>query len=196
MIATTIAMDTIATPLGPLVAAQSPAGLALLEFADRFTAERNRRFLARRFPAWDGVARGRVPAAVAEELAAYFAGELTRFTLPLDAGGTPFQRRVWAALAAIPCGTTMSYDEVARAIGEPGKHRAVARANGQNPLAIIVPCHRVIGADGSLRGYGGGLERKAWLLAHEARMAVRSGSAAARRSAAAPALSASPPPPR
>jgi len=191
---TPIAIDTIATPLGPLVAAQSPAGLALLEFADRFTAERNRRFLARRFPAWDGVARGRAPAAVAEELAAYFAGGLTRFTLALDPGGTPFQRRVWAALAAIPCGTTMSYDEVARAIGEPGKHRAVARANGQNPLAIIVPCHRVIGADGSLRGYGGGLERKAWLLAHEARMVGAPRPAA--DLAAAPALSASPPPPR
>jgi AraC family transcriptional regulator of adaptative response/methylated-DNA-[protein]-cysteine methyltransferase len=185
-----IAMDTVETPIGPLVAAASPDGLALLEFADRFSAERNRRFLAHRFPAWDGVPRGRVPAAVAAELAAYFAGELACFTLPLDAGGTPFQRRVWAALVTIPCGATESYDGVARMIGDPGKHRAVARANGQNPLAIIVPCHRVIGADGALRGYGGGLRRKAWLLAHEAKMAARSGRSTVFE--ALPALSASP----
>jgi AraC family transcriptional regulator of adaptative response/methylated-DNA-[protein]-cysteine methyltransferase len=180
-----IAMDTVDTPIGPLVAAASPAGLALLEFADRFTAERNQRHLVRRFPAWDGVPRGRVPAAVTEELAAYFAGELAHFTLPLDAGGTAFQRRVWAALATIPCGTTASYDGVARLIGDPGKHRAVARANGQNPIAIIVPCHRVIGADGALRGYGGGLRRKAWLLAHEEKMAARLGLGGARPAPAA-----------
>jgi methylated-DNA-[protein]-cysteine S-methyltransferase len=104
-----------------------------------------------------------------EQLEAYFAGELTDFDLEVDLQGTPFQRRVWAALREIPYGETVSYGELARHVGQPGAARAVGLANNRNPLAIVVPCHRVIGADGSLTGYGGGLERKAWLLEHEAR---------------------------
>ncbi len=101
------------------------------------------------------------------QLQAYFAGELRDFELPLAAKGTPFQQRVWRALCAIPYGATISYGELARRIGQPTASRAVGLANGRNPIAIVVPCHRVIGANGSLTGYGGGLERKRWLLAHE-----------------------------
>lgn len=105
---------------------------------------------------------------VVEQLNAYFASELTDFELPMTMRGTEFQRRVWAALCEIPYGETISYGELARWVGNPKASRAVGLANGRNPLAIVVPCHRVIGADGSLTGYGGGLERKVWLLEHEA----------------------------
>ena len=99
-----------------------------------------------------------------EQLAAYFAGELTDFDLDLKLAGTTFQRRVWAALQTIPYGETRSYGEIAIQIGAPGASRAVGLANGRNPIGIIVPCHRVIGASGSLTGYGGGLDRKRALL--------------------------------
>ena len=101
----------------------------------------------------------------------YFAGTRRAFELPLSMGGTDFQRRVWQALGAIPYGETTSYGALARSLGTPGASRAVGAANGQNPLSIIVPCHRVIAQNGKLTGYGGGLERKEWLLAHEARQA-------------------------
>ncbi len=104
---------------------------------------------------------------VVEQLEAYFAGELTDFEIPMTMRGTDFQRRVWASLCEIPYGETISYGELARRVGNPKASRAVGLANGRNPLAIVVPCHRVIGADGSLTGYGGGLERKVWLLEHE-----------------------------
>jgi methylated-DNA-[protein]-cysteine S-methyltransferase len=100
----------------------------------------------------------------AQQLQAYFAGTLQRFELPLAPHGTPFQQRVWQALLRIPYGRTSSYREIADVIDEPGKARAVGAANGQNPIAIIIPCHRVIGSHGELVGYGGGLERKRWLL--------------------------------
>ncbi len=103
------------------------------------------------------------------QLQAYFAGELREFDLPLAPEGTPFQQRVWRALCDIPYGETISYGELARRIGQPKASRAVGLANGQNPISIVVPCHRVIGANGSLTGYGGGLERKRWLLAHESK---------------------------
>ncbi|MDX2597050.1 MULTISPECIES: methylated-DNA--[protein]-cysteine S-methyltransferase [Streptomyces] len=102
-----------------------------------------------------------------EQLAAYFAGELTRFTLELRLHGTPFQRSVWEQLTRIPYGETRSYGELAVALGSPGASRAVGLANGRNPVGIIVPCHRVIGAGGSLTGYGGGLDRKRRLLDFE-----------------------------
>ena len=106
------------------------------------------------------------------QLAAYFAGDLTDFDLPLAAGGSGFQQRVWAALREIPYATTCSYGDIAARLGlPPGASRAVGLANGSNPVSVIVPCHRVIGADGSLTGYGGGLERKRWLLDHELRHA-------------------------
>lgn len=105
------------------------------------------------------------------QLGAYFAGELTLFDLPLAPAGTSFQQRVWRALTEIPYGQTWSYGQLAQRIGAPGAARAVGLANGRNPLPIIVPCHRVIGSTGALTGYGGGIERKRWLLAHETRIA-------------------------
>jgi methylated-DNA-[protein]-cysteine S-methyltransferase len=107
------------------------------------------------------------------QLQEYFAGQRTRFELPISMVGTPFQRRVWDALKTVPYGETRSYAQVAKAIGNPAAMRAVGLANGKNPISIIVPCHRVIGSDGSLTGYGGGLERKRFLLDLESRVARR-----------------------
>lgn len=109
---------------------------------------------------------GPLPEAV-RQLKEYFAGSRRGFELPLRLKGTEFQQRVWNALTAIPYGATISYGELAKRIGNPNASRAVGLANGRNPISILVPCHRVIGADGSLTGYGGGLARKQWLLAHE-----------------------------
>lgn len=111
-------------------------------------------------------------AAAAAQLSEYFAGRLTSFDLPVTMTGTAFQRLVWSALLDIPYGTTVSYGELAAAIGRPSAARAVGLANGRNPVSIIVPCHRVVGTDGSLAGYGGGLERKQYLLALERRVAA------------------------
>ncbi|MFI5458369.1 MAG: methylated-DNA--[protein]-cysteine S-methyltransferase [Isosphaerales bacterium] len=107
---------------------------------------------------------------VYDQLRAFFAGELRTFELPLRMAGTPFQRLVWEGLLGIPFGATLSYAELARRIGRPGASRAVGAANGRNPISIVVPCHRVIGANGTLTGYGGGLDRKEWLLRHEAKV--------------------------
>jgi methylated-DNA-[protein]-cysteine S-methyltransferase len=105
-------------------------------------------------------------------LTRYFAGETAAIDgVAVEMNGTPFQKTVWAALRRIPCGTTISYADLARRIGEPSAVRAVGTANGANPVALIVPCHRVIGSNGSLTGYGGGLDRKQWLLTHEGVMA-------------------------
>ena len=106
---------------------------------------------------------------VASQLDAYFEGELIVFDLEMDPIGTVFQRSVWSQLCEIPYGETISYGELAGRVGNPNASRAVGLANGRNPIAIVIPCHRVIGADGSLTGYGGGLERKTWLLDHETR---------------------------
>lgn len=114
-----------------------------------------------------------VLAAAATQLRAYFGGELTSFDLPLTLEGTQFQRTVWASLQAIPYGETISYGQLARRIGQPSAFRAVGLANGRNPVAIVVPCHRVIGADGSLTGYGGGMDRKQFLLRLEQRVSGR-----------------------
>ena len=110
------------------------------------------------------------------QLDAYFDGALRDFDLPLHAGGTPFQQRVWEALRAIPYGRTASYGQLARQLGRPGAARAVGAANGRNPLSIVVPCHRVIGASGTLTGYGGGVRNKRWLLDHERRVLGHGGN--------------------
>jgi methylated-DNA-[protein]-cysteine S-methyltransferase len=108
------------------------------------------------------------PGGLVSILRGYFAGDVRALDrIPADPGGTPFQQRVWSALRAIPVGTTLSYSALALEIGEPEAVRAVGTANGSNPVAVVIPCHRVIGKGGSLIGYGGGLERKRWLLAHE-----------------------------
>jgi methylated-DNA-[protein]-cysteine S-methyltransferase len=119
-------------------------------------------------PEADGVLR-----AARDELRAYFAGELQSFTVPVAPEGTAFQRRVWEELRRIPYGEAISYGELARRVGRPGAARAVGAANSRNPVSVIVPCHRVIGGDGRLVGYAGGLDRKRWLLDHEARSAGR-----------------------
>lgn len=157
----------IETPLGPMLALASERGLVMLEFLDRPILVDELAALRERF------ACALLPGDSAHlqhatrELSAYFAGSLRDFTVPLDIRGTAFQTRVWHALVAIPYGATCSYGELARAIGQPTAQRAVGLANGQNQLAIIIPCHRVIGANGKLVGYGGGMARKQWLLRHE-----------------------------
>ena len=124
----------------------------------------------------------RNPGGLTAALSAYFNGALERIDhLPVAAAGTPFQRKVWKALRAIPCGTTLSYSELARRIGRPASVRAVGHANGANPVGVVVPCHRLVGRDGSLTGYGGGISRKRWLLAHEASAAPRAFASKARR---------------
>jgi methylated-DNA-[protein]-cysteine S-methyltransferase len=110
---------------------------------------------------------GPVLARTRQQLTEYFAGARTTFDLPLDPPGTPFQREVWDALRTIPYGATTSYSELAQRLGDPRATRAVGAANGKNPIPIIVPCHRVVGARGELTGFGGGLDRKRWLLEHE-----------------------------
>jgi methylated-DNA-[protein]-cysteine S-methyltransferase len=109
-------------------------------------------------------------AAAVRQLDDYFAGIRTEFDLPLDAHGTPFQHAAWGVLRSIPFGTTMTYGQQAVALGDPNKARAVGAANGRNPIGIIVPCHRVVGASGALTGFAGGLDAKAWLLDHERRV--------------------------
>jgi methylated-DNA-[protein]-cysteine S-methyltransferase len=152
---------SLATPLGELrLATDADGALAALAFADGPP-------LARLLgPAAALAPRAERTAPVVAELEAYFAGRLRVFSTPLSpALGTPFQRRVWSALARIPFGTTWSYKRLAAEAG--GVARAVGQANGANPICLVVPCHRVISADGTLGGYSGGLERKRWLLRHE-----------------------------
>ncbi len=151
------------SPVGPLTLVAEDGALAAIDFGPAAVASSTA-----------GAPRDDADAALAEarrQLESYFAGKRRTFSLPLSPRGTPFQRRVWTALEAIPYGETASYGEIAAAIGAPGSARAVGAANGANPLPIVIPCHRVIGADGSLTGYGGGMERKKRLLALEAKVA-------------------------
>ena len=159
-------LDRMASPLGKLLLVTDAEGCLLaVDFHDY---EARLRALLRRFHGSDTTADGVAPAGVRDALAAYFAGRLDALAeIPWRAGGTAFQRLVWAALTAIPPGATQTYAGLACAIGRPSAVRAVGAANGANPLSIVVPCHRLIGADGGLTGYGGGLHRKAWLLRHE-----------------------------
>ncbi len=145
----------IESPVGRLQLVGDRRGLKLLEFTAAKTGERHREDWER--------SEGHF-AEVAAQLREYFAGRRRVFNVPLNLAGTPFQLSVWAKLREIPYGTTVSYADIARAIGRPRAVRAVGAANGQNPIPIIVPCHRVIGKDGSLTGYGGGLELKSLLL--------------------------------
>ncbi len=163
----------LSTPLGEMLAVASPQGLCLLEFVGQGGVQRELAQVeaARGGPVQPGDSA--VLAQTAQELAEYFAGQRQRFGVPLDLVGTPFQRSAWQALLAIPYGQTRSYASQAHAIARPSATRAVAAANGQNKVSIIVPCHRVIGSDGSLTGFGGGLPRKRALLALEGAAAQR-----------------------
>jgi AraC family transcriptional regulator of adaptative response/methylated-DNA-[protein]-cysteine methyltransferase len=157
------------TPLGPMTAVADDRALYLLEYVDRRGLEREIERLRARLKA--GIAPGRTAPIVQieAELEAYFAGRSTSFETPLARGGSPFQNSVWDALLTIPPGETLSYTDLARAVGNPRAVRAVAQANGANQFAIVIPCHRVINANGELGGYGGGVPRKRWLLEHERR---------------------------
>lgn len=154
----------IDSAVGPLIAGATDRGIALLEYADRRTLEAQGAALEERLRLPVAAASHPYLATLEAELSEYFAGKRRAFTLPVDEPGTPFQERVWAALRTIPYGETWSYAELARAVGEPEATRAVARANSMNRVAIVVPCHRVVAADGGLGGYSGGLWRKARLL--------------------------------
>lgn len=148
----------VASPIGPLTLVACDGALTGVFMADHLHRAAQSTF-GQRVSAGFGEA--------AEQLEQYFAGERTEFTLHTHAAGSEFQRRVWAFVATIPYGQTRSYSSVAEAIGRPDRLRAVAAAIGRNPLTVVVPCHRVIGADGSLTGFAGGLDRKRWLLERE-----------------------------
>ena len=160
-----IGLNEFDSPIGPLTVAAREERVCLLHFGP--DGETVRRWLAR----WYGV--GAVtphgdPAGAVGALSAYFAGDVAALDgIAVEMNGTPFQQRVWTALRTVMPGRTASYAQIARHIGAPSSVRAVGAANGANPVALIVPCHRVIGTNGSLTGYGGGLERKEWLLRHE-----------------------------
>jgi AraC family transcriptional regulator of adaptative response/methylated-DNA-[protein]-cysteine methyltransferase len=152
------------TPLGEMVAVADDHGLHLLEFTDRRALGAELKALWKRARGKLGLGRRPVIDQAERELADYFSGRRAEFQTPLHFHGSEFTRSVWAQLRRIPAGQVRSYGQIADAIGRPGSARAVARANGANPIALMVPCHRVIGADGSLTGYGGGLWRKQKLI--------------------------------
>ena len=159
-----ISAGTLKTPIGVLHVAASAGAVLHIELP--------RAHAARSFDGWIErhlLHRATTPVlrAALAQLREYFAGKRRAFDVPVDPDGTEFQRRVWAAMAAIPFGETRSYGSIAAELGAPDKARAVGAAAGANPIPIIIPCHRVIGTDGSLTGYGGGLRMKVWLLRHE-----------------------------
>ena len=157
----------ISTPLGPMLAIATEEGICLLEFTDRRMLETELKQLHKIYMTSILPGTSQYFGMVEEQLNQYFDGKRKIFDLPLVAPGTPFQQQIWNQLQAIPYGTTRSYKEQAVAIGNPNAVRAVAKANGYNRLCILIPCHRVIGNDGHLTGYGGGIWRKQWLLDHE-----------------------------
>ena len=156
------------TPVGEMIAVTDDHGLHLFEFCDRTALPTEMRKIEQRFGATTPGATA-MSAELERQMGEYFAGARRAFDLRIVQRGTPFSTRVWDALVQIPCGETTSYGALAAKLGSPLAVRAVARANGANQVAIIVPCHRVIGADGTLVGYGGKLWRKRWLLDHEQR---------------------------
>lgn len=159
----------IATRIGPLLLETSQRGIRKLSFLahESELAERRRSTPSTEDASDDGA----LAAAVEKQVGEYFAGVRTTFDLPLDLAGTDFQRRVWSVIASIPFGETASYAEVAAVAGFPNAYRAAGSACAANPVVIVVPCHRVVGSDRGLHGFGGGLDTKAWLLRHEGSLA-------------------------
>ena len=161
-------MDRLRTPIGEMLIVADDAGnLRATDWSDH---EGRMRHLLRLHYGDEGYVLKpiRNPSGLKDAIRRYFAGEIEIIDgLPVQTGGTAFQREVWRALREVPCGTTVSYSQLAKRIGRPAAVRAVGLANGSNPVGVIVPCHRVVGADGSLTRYGGGIERKRWLLEHE-----------------------------
>jgi methylated-DNA-[protein]-cysteine S-methyltransferase len=162
----TLTLDRVATPVGEVLLVTDAAGaVRALDFVDY--EDRMMRLLNRHAPG-TALTEGRAPEGVRTAVEAYFSGDVGALDgVTVKTGGTAFQKSVWAALRTIPAGETRSYGQLAAAIGSPKAVRAAGLANGQNPIAVIVPCHRVIGSNGTLTGYAGGLERKRWLLKHE-----------------------------
>jgi methylated-DNA-[protein]-cysteine S-methyltransferase len=161
-------MDRISTPIGEmLIVADCDGNLRATNWTDH-EAGMHRQLSRQYGEKGFRLEQTRMKNGLKDAIERYFAGELAAIdALPVELVGTPFQREVWLALREIPCGTTTSYGELAKRIGRPAAVRAVGLANGSNPVGVIVPCHRVIGSDGTLTGYGGGIERKRWLLKHE-----------------------------
>ncbi len=167
----TLLIDGFESPIGPVHVVSDGRALCALDFGA--PEERLLPLLRARFGGTVALRDADDPLGLVSRARAFFAGDLAALDgAPVDGGGTPFQRRVWAALREIPAGTTVTYGALAARLGVPRASRAVGAANGRNPVSIAVPCHRVIGAGGGLTGYAGGLERKRWLLAHE-RAALR-----------------------
>jgi AraC family transcriptional regulator, regulatory protein of adaptative response / methylated-DNA-[protein]-cysteine methyltransferase len=161
--------ERIDTPLGAMIAVADDEGLRLLEFIDRRATERELSILRRRLQTNVVPGEHRYLTAVRQQLAGYFSGKNFEFDIPLALIGSEFQLRAWKILQSIPVGETRSYSWMAKRLGDENARRAVGRANGTNMICIVIPCHRVIRADGALCGYGGGLWRKKWLLDHERR---------------------------
>src|SRR5439155_7938152 len=161
--------ERIYTPLGAMIAVADDNGLRLLEFIDRRATESELSILRRRLRSNIVPGEHHYLGATREQLAEYFSGKNLKFDIPLAPIGSPFQLRAWKILQSIPVGETRSYSWMAKRMGDKNARRAVGRANGTNMICIIIPCHRVIRADGTLCGYGGGLWRKKWLLDHERR---------------------------
>ncbi|MBP2230878.1 methylated-DNA-[protein]-cysteine S-methyltransferase [Azospirillum agricola] len=160
-------IDRTDTPIGELIVVADPDGhLRAVDWTEH--EPRMHRLLRLHYGTGFTLTPAHDPAGLTDAMATYFAGDLAIIDrLPVRTGGTGFQRTVWEALRGVPCGTTITYTELARRAGRPAAVRAAGHANGANPVGIVVPCHRVVGTDGSLTGYGGGIERKRWLLAHE-----------------------------
>jgi AraC family transcriptional regulator of adaptative response/methylated-DNA-[protein]-cysteine methyltransferase len=162
-----ITTTKIDTELGIMIAGAVDDGICLLEFSDRRMLNTEYKDLAKHFNTTIGEGESRHFKELLKQLKGYFEGTLKEFSVPIVTPGTDFQKAVWKELMNIPYGTTRSYQEQSNALGKPESIRAVANANGMNRISIIIPCHRVIGSDGHLTGYGGGLKRKKWLLDHE-----------------------------
>ncbi|MGE0680959.1 MAG: methylated-DNA--[protein]-cysteine S-methyltransferase [Candidatus Binatia bacterium] len=158
-------IDKVSSPLGVLLIVSDGERLCALDYAD--SEQRMLKLLRARY-AQAPLRSAKNPGGVSHLIRSYLAGDVSCIdAISINTGGTPFQRQVWLALRAIPPGTTMTYGEMAEKLGRPTAHRAVGMTNALNPIAIVVPCHRLVGANGSLTGYAGGLERKRWLLHHE-----------------------------
>ena len=162
-----IKLTKIETPLGLMVAGATKDGLCLLEFTDRQSLQEQKDDIAGLLETSFIEGSNKYLRMLKKQLKEYFKGKRKEFTIPLITPGTEFQQSVWQELLKIPYGLTKSYQEQAELLKNPGSVRAVAHANASNRIAIVIPCHRVIGSDGHLVGYGGGLERKKWLLDHE-----------------------------
>lgn len=168
-----INVSHVNTPLGPMIAGATEQGIVLLEFTDRRILETQIKNLKKYFRATIVTGHNSHMVRLTNQLREYFEGQRLIFDLTLEFPGTEFQRKVWQQLLEIPTGSTRSYATQASLCGNSRAVRAVAKANGENRISIIIPCHRVIGSDGSMTGYGGGIWRKKWLLNHEIEMSQK-----------------------